>query len=158
VANWINTYREGQIPAGGTINETTPGRSIARTITEIQQKAITNIDVKGDSRISAKSRVAGNTASITLQLNIDEVEFPEFRLVGFTGTINVLIAADAAPPGRDLRFFRRRLTLEDGVVKSVETIDNSVLQGSLVPTGGSLYQVLQRNAQGQAVWDWVRAG
>jgi hypothetical protein len=75
VANWNNTYREGQIPSGGTINDTTPGRSIARTITEIQEKAITDVSVQGDSRISAGVQVIGNTASI--QLGVDMGEVPE---------------------------------------------------------------------------------
>lgn len=44
------------------------------------------------------------------------------------------------------------LSLDIEALKSMLELDS----GDMLPDGGEEHQVLQRNAEGEAVWDWVR--
>ena len=44
----------------------------------------------------------------------------------------------------------------DGISAEIES-NNVTITGAGVPSGGTLYQVLQRDSDGSAVWDYVRA-
>jgi hypothetical protein len=105
--DWVHTYREQQVPPGGTITRDTPGKKIAKAITEIQELALTNADLKLGDGLDGKAEIENNRLLIRLNL---------------TGA-----AASTATTGGGL------------------------------PDGGEQYQVLQRDATGAAVWDWVRA-
>ena len=149
MANWNNTYREGQIPATGTINDTTPGRSIARAITEIQEKAITDIALELLGGLEGDIEFDGNSATITL----DAAD-----LEGFTGTITIATGISYNLNANRITLTRSELEVEDGVIKSLSSVSPFVIQlASGLPSGGSQYQVLQRDGSGNAVWGWVRA-
>lgn len=57
MGRWTHTYREGQIPPGGTITGTRPGRTIAKAITEIQEKAVTDVDLQLSGNIQGQAEV-----------------------------------------------------------------------------------------------------
>lgn len=48
---WAHTYREGQIGPGTTITGDSPGKQIAKAITEIQEKAPNDVAVENNSKL-----------------------------------------------------------------------------------------------------------
>ena len=66
---------------------------------------------------------------------------------------------------RRLAYAVENLTVINGTVSwsargapiiSMEGSDGATEDGAGLPSGGSQYQVLQRDGSGAAVWDWVR--
>ena len=149
MAQWTHTYRPGEIGPQGTISGTQPGRLIALAVTEIQDKAITDIALDLSGGLSGGVEFDGNSATITL-------DAPD--LEGFTGTITIATGISYNSNTNIITITRIELEVEDGVIKSQSSVSPVTIQlADGLPPGGVQYQVLQRDGSGNAVWDWVRA-
>lgn len=107
MTDWAYSYRRGQIPAKAVIHEHRPGAMLADAVTEIQDRAITNVEVVAGDGLNGSVTVADGSATINISLD------------------------ETSPSGSG--------------------------GGDGLPEGGEQYQVLQRDSNGDAVWDWVRA-
>ena len=68
MARWAHTYREGQITPDGTITEARPGHAIAKAITEIQEKAVTDATVETSGNIQGEVEVSQGVVQIRLSV------------------------------------------------------------------------------------------
>ena len=149
MAQWTHTYRPGEIGPQGTISGTQPGRLIALAVTEIQEKAITDIALELLGGLEGGIEFDGNSATIT-------IDAPE--LEGFTGTLTIATGISYNSNANSITLALSQLEVEDGVIKSQSSVSPVTIQlADGLPSGGSQYQVLQRDGSGNAIWDWVRA-
>ena len=95
--SWNNTFKEVDLGSQDTITGSRPGHAIARAISEIQRRVVTDVEIKEGETLEAII-TDNNVLSITV---------------------------------------------------------GGVSAG--LPEGGTQYQVLQRDAEGNAIWDYVRA-
>jgi hypothetical protein len=65
---WTHTYREGQIPPGGTITETRPGHQIARAVTEIQERVPHSVDIALGDGLTGGADITNNVLRIAVNL------------------------------------------------------------------------------------------
>jgi hypothetical protein len=83
MADFTHTYREEQIPGAsqsGVITAHTPGRLIAKAVTELQERVVVDVNVEGTGVEDAGSDVTDNTLNLRLRVEfpeIPEVEIPD---------------------------------------------------------------------------------
>lgn len=63
---WTHTYRPDRILPQGTITGGRPGQNIAEAITEIQDRAITDVDLALDGSINGEAVIEGNQLTLRL--------------------------------------------------------------------------------------------
>ena len=76
MAQWTHTYRPGEIGPQGTISGTQPGRLIALAVTEIQEKAITDIALELSGGLEGGIEFDGNSATISLDASAPSDSLP----------------------------------------------------------------------------------
>jgi hypothetical protein len=75
MASWTHTYREEAIPGAsesGVITAHTPGRLIAKAVTELQERVVTDVNVEGEGGITATASISDNTLNLTLGAEIPD--------------------------------------------------------------------------------------
>lgn len=70
MTDWKYTYRRGQIPAKAILHEHTPGQILSDVVTELQEKAITEVDVTVGGGL--KSSVVMLDGMVSIDLSLDE--------------------------------------------------------------------------------------
>jgi hypothetical protein len=73
MANFTHTYREEQIPGAvesGVITQHSPGRLIAKAITELQDLVVTDVEVSGSGGITATGSIADNTLDLNISIDL----------------------------------------------------------------------------------------
>jgi len=97
--SWTYPYREGMIAPEGTITGTRPGRSIAMSITELQRRCVTEIQITSpDGSIVHSESIASNVLQISLAVKnpvAEEDENPHLNDEGGGG------GGVSLPPGGD---------------------------------------------------------
>jgi hypothetical protein len=113
MANFTHTYREEQIPGAsqsGVITAHTPGRLIAKAVTELQERVVTDVNVEGKGVEDAGSDVTDNILNLRLRVDV-----PEIEVEGLTGNVNTISG------GQWPLLTIQRLEVENGLIKSVES-------------------------------------
>jgi hypothetical protein len=113
MADFTYTYREEQIPGAseaGVITTHTPGKLIARAITELQELAVTDVDLDLSGGITDEgTSIEDNTLNLRLSVDVPS------QVEGHTGNIN------AVSGGEWPLLTIQRLEVENGLIKSVES-------------------------------------
>lgn len=104
---WVHTYRDTEIANGGTITAQTPGRRIAHAISEIQLRAVTQVESEVDG---IEIEIDGNTLLIT----------GEGLPSGITDQVTVLTGAPELSAGK-LRFPTTVFNVINGLISSIES-------------------------------------
>ena len=73
---WIHTYRPEQVPPQGVITQTTPGRMIAKAVTEIQERAVVDVDVTLGANLTGSLEIVDNTLVGSLNAVVNEADLP----------------------------------------------------------------------------------
>jgi len=71
---WVHTYREGEVPPGGTITGTRPGHKIAQAITEIQDKVVKAVELETTDGIEGSAEIVNNTLLLRISQQAGETE------------------------------------------------------------------------------------
>jgi hypothetical protein len=66
--DWLHPYREEQVPPGGTITRDGPGKRIAKSITELQEMAVTDGELDLGDGLTGEIVVENNTMTIQIEL------------------------------------------------------------------------------------------
>lgn len=69
MTDWKYTYRNGQIPAKAIIHEHTPGKRISDVLTEIQEKAITEVVIEAGPGLRGSAVTTDGTTTIDIALD-----------------------------------------------------------------------------------------
>jgi hypothetical protein len=131
---WVNTYREESVPmagaVGGTITNHSPGKRIAKAITEIQDKAVTDVVVTTDGAIGASVEVINNVLQLALSViappsvplgSVDPVILggsSGSQVSGFSGSIQLVGGVRYNQNARSFEVLTRTLSVDNGLVKS----------------------------------------
>jgi hypothetical protein len=145
MADFTNRYTEEGIPgaiASGVITSHTPGRKIAKAITELQELVVVDIDADVSSPLEDNgSAIEENTLLLKL------------KIAGVTDTVTVLQESSGS-------LVTSQITFKSGVVTAISS-GGSVQLGDTLPAGGEPGMVLTRTLSSQdelgVTWDWVRA-
>ena len=63
---WTHTYREGEVPPGGTITGTRPGHRIAQAITEVQDRTVNDVELQTTDGIEGSAQIINNKLIIQI--------------------------------------------------------------------------------------------
>jgi hypothetical protein len=143
MADFTHTYREEQIPGAseaGVITAHSPGKLIAKAITELQERVVVDVNVEGTGVEDAGSDITDNTLNLRLRVDV-----PEIEVEGLTGNVNTISG------GQWPLLTVQRLEVENGLIKSVESDEGAaypdkelysgpVIVSQTVTTGGGSIQ------------------
>lgn len=114
MADWVNKYREENIPTrgsiGGTITAHIPGKKIAKAITELQERVVTDLDLNLEGIEDTGSQIDNNTLILRLK------GAPE----GGGLTENVSVVSSGEWP----LLSRQTISIENGLIKSISGDDS----------------------------------
>jgi hypothetical protein len=77
MADWTHKYREEMIPPQGTITRDTPGKRIAKAVTEIQERAVIEASLQLSGGLTGDAEVRENTLVISIEAPPPGSTFPE---------------------------------------------------------------------------------
>jgi hypothetical protein len=127
MADFTHTYREEQIPGAseaGVITTHTPGRLIAKAVTELQERVVVDVNVDGSGVEDAGSDITDNTLNLRLRVDV-----PEIEVEGLTGNVNTISG------GQWPLLTVQRLEVENGLIKSVESDEGAAYPEKELYTG-----------------------